>query len=59
MSWWTYVNGLIMVEPVGCTQPEKRYILETVLAHLPKDAFYLLCLESSYLPAGLTQQALP
>lgn len=36
MSWWTYVNGLIMVEPAGCTQPEKRYVLETVLAHLPK-----------------------
>lgn len=36
MSWWTYVNGLIMVEPAGYTQPEKRYILETVLAHLPK-----------------------
>ena len=36
MRWWTYVNGLIMVEPAGCTQPEKRYVLETVLAHLPK-----------------------
>ena len=36
MSWWTYVNGLIMVKPAGCTQPEKRYVLETVLAHLPK-----------------------
>lgn len=36
MSFWTYVNGLIEVRPVGCTQSEKRYILETVLAHLPK-----------------------
>lgn len=36
MSWWTYVNGLIMVEPAGGTQPEKRYVLETVLAHLPR-----------------------
>ena len=36
MSFWTYVNGMIEVRPVGCTQPEKRYILETVLAHLPK-----------------------
>ena len=36
MSWWTYVNGFIEVEPAGCTQPEKRYVLETVLAHLPK-----------------------
>lgn len=36
MSWWTYVNGLIMVEPAGRTQPEKRYVLETVLDHLPK-----------------------
>ena len=36
MSWWTYVNGFIEVEPAGRTQPEKRYVLETVLAHLPK-----------------------
>lgn len=36
MSWWTYVDGLITVMPVGFTQSEKRYILETVLAHLPK-----------------------
>lgn len=36
MSWWTYINGFIEVEPAGWTQPEKRYILETVLAHLPK-----------------------
>ena len=36
MSWWTYINGIIKVEPLGRTQPEKRYILETVLSHLPK-----------------------
>lgn len=36
MSYWTYVNGVITVEPLGRTQPEKRYILETILDHLPK-----------------------
>lgn len=36
MSYWTYVNGVITVEPMGRTQHEKRYILETVLDHLPK-----------------------
>ena len=35
MSFWTYVNGSIIVEPSGRTQPEKRYILDTVLNHLP------------------------
>lgn len=35
MSWWTYVNGTIEVAPMGRTQAEKRYILETVLDHLP------------------------
>lgn len=35
MSSWTYVSGLIKVSPVGRTQAEKRYTLETVLAHLP------------------------
>lgn len=35
MSFWTYVNGTIRVSPMGRTQAEKRYILETVLAHLP------------------------
>ncbi len=34
MSWWTYVNGTV-VHPMGRTQTEKRYILDTVLAHLP------------------------
>lgn len=35
MSSWTYINGTIMVHPMGRTQSEKRYILETVLNHLP------------------------
>lgn len=35
MSWWTYVNGTVVVRPMGRTQAEKRYILDTVLAHLP------------------------
>lgn len=35
MSSWTYITGTIRVEPFGRTQPEKRYILDTVLAHLP------------------------
>lgn len=35
MSYWTYVNGTITVSPMGRTQPEKRYILETALNHLP------------------------
>lgn len=35
MSWWTYVYGTIIVRPMGRTQAEKRYILETVLDHLP------------------------
>ena len=36
MSYWTYINGTITVHPMGRTQPEKRYILETVLNHLPR-----------------------
>lgn len=36
MSYWTYVNGTITVNVPGRTQPEIRYILETVIAHLPK-----------------------
>lgn len=35
MSFWTYVHGTITVCPMGRTQAEKRYILETVLEHLP------------------------
>lgn len=36
MSYWTYVNGTVIVSPMGRTQPEKRYILDTVLDHLPR-----------------------
>ena len=35
MSAWTYISGVITVSPMGRTQAEKRYILETVLDHLP------------------------
>ena len=35
MSYWTYVRGTVVVSPMGRTQAEKRYILETVLDHLP------------------------
>lgn len=35
MSYWTHVCGIITVSPMGRTQAEKRYILETVLEHLP------------------------
>lgn len=35
MSLWTYINGTVTVSPMGRTQAEKRYILETVLDHLP------------------------
>lgn len=36
MSYWTYVNGTVIVSPMGRTQAEKRYILDTVLSHLPR-----------------------
>ena len=36
MSYWAYVTGAITVSPIGRTQPELRYVLETVLEHLPK-----------------------
>lgn len=36
MSYWTYVHGTVTVQPLGRTQAEKRYILDTVLSHLPK-----------------------
>ena len=35
MSYWTYITGTITVSPIGCTQAQKKYILDTVLAHLP------------------------
>lgn len=36
MSSWTYVQGTVTVQPLGRTQAEKRYILDTVISHLPK-----------------------
>lgn len=36
MSKWSYAKGIIEVSPYGRTQAECRYILETVLSHLPK-----------------------
>lgn len=35
MSYWTYITGVIDVSPMGRTQAEMRYILDTVLSHLP------------------------
>lgn len=35
MSNWYYIQGTITVSPIGRTQAQKRYILDTVLAHLP------------------------
>ena len=35
MSNWTYIYGTIKVAPIGRSQAEKRFILETVLNHLP------------------------
>lgn len=35
MSCWTYINGTVTVSPIGRTQAEKRYVLDTVLNHLP------------------------
>jgi len=35
MSDWTYISGVLTVSPMGITQAEKRYVLDTVLAHLP------------------------
>lgn len=35
MSSWCYITGTITVSPIGRTQAEKRYVLDTVLAHLP------------------------
>ena len=36
MSCWTHITGVITVEPFGRTQHEKRYILDTIIDHLPK-----------------------
>lgn len=36
MSYWTYISGVVTVSPMGRTQAEMRYILDTVLDHLPR-----------------------
>ena len=36
MSSWTYITGVITVIPMGRTQPEMRYILDTILEHMPR-----------------------
>jgi len=36
MSWWTHIKGVIEVEVPGRTQAEIRYVLESVLDHLPR-----------------------
>ena len=36
MSSWTHVKGVVEVDVPGVTQAETRYVLDTVLAHLPK-----------------------
>lgn len=36
MSYWTYISGVITVYPMGRTQAERRYILDTALDHLPR-----------------------
>lgn len=36
MSYWSYVFGVIEVQPLGRTQPEMQYVLDTVLEHLPR-----------------------
>ena len=33
---WSYIYGMILVSPLGRSQAEKSYILETVINHLPK-----------------------
>lgn len=35
MSHWTYVNGVVNVSCIAHTNPQTRYIIETVLEHLP------------------------
>lgn len=37
MARWIYINGVVSVYVFGRTQPENRYILETVLEHLPNN----------------------
>ena len=36
MSWWTYVNGIVTVEPFGGGQRVKDFVLGEVVDHLPR-----------------------
>lgn len=36
MSFWTYINGSILVDVPGRSQPELQYIISSVLDHLPR-----------------------
>lgn len=35
MSEWTRIRGIVTVNVDGRTQAEKRYVIETILSHLP------------------------
>lgn len=35
MSLWTHINGTITIDAIGRTQAENKYILDTILEHLP------------------------
>ena len=35
MSSWTYVRGMIRVDPIGESTTEKEFVVHTVLDHLP------------------------
>lgn len=35
MMIWLHIYGMVLFFPLGCTQAEKCYLLETVLSHLP------------------------
>ena len=52
MSSWTYVNGIITVYPMGRTAAETRYILETVLNHLPIVAGSEKCMQIDIVDLG-------
>ena len=36
MSCWTYIQGSIIVDVRGRSQPEKQYIISSILEHLPR-----------------------
>ena len=35
MSSWTYVRGMVSVDPIGESTTEKEFVVHTVLDHLP------------------------